>query len=133
MSIPVGLERLRAEIERFAVGPYLLTVSDDDRTHCTAVVASWDGDELVLPAGNRTLSNARSRPSISLLWPPASPGAYSLIVDATVTATRGTGRGDNAITARPTRAVLHRPAAAEPAAGACGSDCAPVFTSEPRP
>jgi len=132
MSIPVGLERLRAEIERFELGPYLLTVSDDDRAHCTAVVVAWAGDELLMPAGNRTLSNARARPSISLLWPPTSPGEHSLIVDATVTATRGTGQGDNAITARPDRAVLHRPAAAENGAGARGSDCAPVFAPKAR-
>ena len=29
MSIPVALERLRAEAERFGATPYLLTVSDE--------------------------------------------------------------------------------------------------------
>ena len=134
MSIPVGLDRLRAEIENFKFDPYLLTVSDDDCPHCTAVVVSWTDDELLMAAGNRTLANAPARPSISLLWSPATRGGFSLIVDATVTATRGTGRGDNSITARPTRAVLHRPATpSEHDLAAGGSDCAPVFESGSRP
>jgi hypothetical protein len=134
MSVAVGLERLRAEIERFEIGPYLLTVADDDRPHCNAVDLSWIGDELVMPAGNRTLANARARPAVSLLWPPSAPGGYSLIVDATVVAADGTGQGDNSITARPTRAVLHRPAAGSerPSAG-CGSDCSPVLDTKARP
>jgi hypothetical protein len=128
VSIPVSLDRLRAEMQRYAVGPYLLTVSDDARPHCVAVVLSWAGDELVIAAGNRTKANAAARPSVSLLWPPAAAGGYSLIVDATVTGTRRTGQGDNAVTVHPTRAVLHRPAGSGDAdPSACGSDCVPVF------
>jgi hypothetical protein len=130
VSVTVSLEQLRAEIELFATAPYLLTVSDDDRPHCVAVVVSWDADELVMGAGNHTLANATARTGVSLLWPPAEPGGYSLIVDATVTAANGTGQGDNSITVQPTRAVLHRPAAgdAEPTT-ACGADCVPVLRS----
>jgi hypothetical protein len=128
VSVPVTLERLRGEIENFDLDPYLLTVSDDDRPHCVAVVVSWAAHELVMGAGNRTLANATARPSVSLLWSPSTAGGYSLIVDATVTATSGTGQGDNSLTARPTRAVLHRPATrGESAASACGADCVPVF------
>jgi hypothetical protein len=125
----VSLDRLRAEIERFTIGPYLLTVSENETPHCVAVNVSWIGEELVLGAGNHTRDNAAARPGVSLLWPPATPGEYSLIVDAAVAATRGTGQGDNEITLRPTRAVLHRPAVAgEPApATACGADCVPVL------
>ena len=128
VSIPVALDRLRAEMQRFAVGPYLLTVSDDASPHCVAVVVSWIDDELVMGTGNRTQANAAARPSVSLLWPSAAAGGYSLIVDATATATHGTGQGDNTITVRPTRAVLHRPAASgEADPSACGSDCVPIF------
>ena len=127
MSIPVALDRLRAEMQRFEVSPYLLTVSDDASPHCVAVVVSWTDDELVMATGNRTKANAAARPSVSLLWAPIAAGGYSLIVDATVTETRGTGQGDNAVTVRPTRAVLHRPAGSgEADPSACGSDCVPV-------
>ena len=128
MSVQVALERLRTEIESFARDPYVVTVSDDDRPHCVAVAVSWDADELVMGAGNRTLANAAARPSVSLLWAPTVAGGYSLIVDATVTATSGSGQGDNSLTVRPTRAVLHRPATDEEStASACGADCVPVF------
>lgn len=128
VSIPVSLDRLRAEVQHFQVGAYLLTVSDDASPHCVAVVVSWIDDELVMESGNRTKANAAARPSVSLLWPPTVSDGYSLIVDATVTATRGTGQGDNTITVRPTRAVLHRPAALDDAdPSACGSDCVPLF------
>jgi hypothetical protein len=127
VSIPVSLDRLRAEMQHFEVGPYLLTVSDDASPHCVAVAVSWTGDELAMGTGNRTKANAAARPSVSLLWPPTVADGYSLIVDATVTVTRGTGAGDNTITVRPTRAVLHRPAASgEADPSACGADCVPL-------
>ncbi len=129
VSVPVGLDDLRAQIGRFPVGPYLLTVSGDQTPHCVAVIATWVDDQLVVGAGNRTRVNAAARPAVSLLWPPSTAGEYSLIVDATATATRGTGQGDNELTLRPTRAVLHRPAAGEgpEPATACGADCVPVL------
>ncbi len=121
MSIPVSLERLRAEIRGFEAAPYLLTVSEDGRPHCVSVAIDWQGDDIVVGAGNRTTANAAARRSVSLLWAPKSPGDYSLIVDGTVTSTSGTGDGDNLVTVQPTGAVLHRPATGG------GSDCAPVL------
>jgi hypothetical protein len=128
MSVAVDLERLREEISGFDSDPYLLTVSDDGRPHSVAVAWSWDGDELVMPAGNTTAANARSRTEIAMLWPPSSRGGYSLIVDGTVTRVAGTGQGDNTVSMRPTRAVLHRPATTESSsAPGCGADCRPVL------
>jgi hypothetical protein len=127
VSVPVSLDRLRAEIANYRVGPYLLTVSDDQAPHCVAVAVEWVDDELVMGAGNRTRGNATARPTVTLLWPPTTPDGYSLIVDAAVTATSGTGNGDNAITVRPSRAVMHRPAAPTGSSdGGCGSDCVPL-------
>lgn len=128
MSVRVELDRLREEISGFDSEPYLVTVSDDGRPHSVAVSCSWDGDELVAPAGNTTVANAGSRPLVTLLWPPTSRGGHSLIVDGTVTRVEGTGQGDNAVSIRPTRAVLHRPATtdASPSPG-CGADCRPVL------
>ncbi|MEX1006412.1 MAG: hypothetical protein WD271_01035 [Acidimicrobiia bacterium] len=111
MSIPVELRQLHEAIDDTDRAPYLLTVSDDGRPHSVAVDFTWHGDELELSVGNRTLEYARARALVSVLWPPKEPTGYSLIVDADVTHTSGTGNGDNMIRIRPTRAVLHRPAA----------------------
>ena len=128
MSISVELAGLRDAIADTDRAPYLLTVADDGRPHSVAVSFEWRDDELAMPVGNRTLANARTRELVSLLWAPSDPGGYSLIVDATVTETRGTGQGDNELVVRPTRAVLHRPAATTDAtADGCGADCVPVL------
>ena len=120
MSIAVGLDELRGQIAAFTTDAYLLTVGDDGRAHSVAVPVRWEGDELVVPGGNTTTANAAARPLVALLWPPPERGGYSLIVDATVTATREAD-GGHEVTLRPTRAVLHRPAPTG------GNDCAPVL------
>ena len=127
MSIAVDLEELRATLETMERAPYLLTVSDDGRAHSVAVAWEWHDDELDCAVGNRTLANARTRPDVSLLWAPNDADGYSLIVDATVTATAGTGEGDNVVRLQPTRAVLHRPAPdGATLASGCGADCIPL-------
>jgi hypothetical protein len=128
VSIAVDLEQLRATIDTLDRAPYLLTVSDDGRAHSVAVAWQWHEDEITCAVGNRTLANAGTRPDVSLLWPPNDADGYSLIVDATVTATSGTGTGDNLVRLQPTRAVLHRPApdGATLATG-CGADCVPLI------
>jgi hypothetical protein len=130
MSISVELAGLRDAIAETDRSPYLLTVSDKGRPHSVAVSWEWRGDELAMPVGNRTLANARGCGLVSLLWPPREPGGYSLIVDATVTGTAGTGSGDNELVVRPTGAVLHRPAAADgDATSPCSADCVPLVRS----
>jgi len=130
MSISVELDALREAIADTDRAPYLLTVAGDGRPHSVAIACEWRGDELAMPVGNRTLANARARELVSLLWPPREPDGYSLIVDATVTSTRGSGEGDNELIVRPTRAVLHRPAAPTGASAAgCASDCVPLLPS----
>lgn len=109
MSIAVVLDELREVIGRRENLAFLLTVGPDARSHCVAVQVSWIDDELVVAAGNCSCDNARARPLVSLLWPPADPGEFSLIVDATVTSTIGSGVGNSHIVAAPTKAVLHRP------------------------
>ena len=82
MSIAVALDELRAQIGAFTTDAYLLTVRDDGRAHSVAVPVRWEGDDLVVPAGNTTAANAAARPLVALLWPPPERGGYSLIVDA---------------------------------------------------
>lgn len=125
MSVPVALDRLRDEAGRFGPRPYLLTVSADGRAHAVSVAVAWDGDELVMAAGRRTVANAADRPHVSLLWPPHEPDGYSLIVDGEAHVSAGPDGAGVAVT--PTTAVLHR-SAPNPGAGAsaCGSDCIPL-------
>ena len=130
MSQPVSLERLRQEVARHECPAYLLTVGPDGRPHSVALTPAWSGDELVMAPGNSSVANAEARRLVSLLWPPAEPGGYSLIVDATVTEASAGGRGDNVLSVRPTKAVLHRPAAApDPDGSASGSDCLPLYSN----
>jgi hypothetical protein len=128
MSIPVDLSELKSVTTANACAPYFLTVGDDGRPHSVEIRWSWNEDELELSVGNRTLANARARTSVSLVWPPDELGGYSLIVDAEVTHAEGSGTGDNVVRARPTRAVLHRPAAGVSDTG-CGADCSPILRS----
>jgi hypothetical protein len=119
VSIAVGLEELRTRVDEFTTDAYVLTVGDDGRAHSVAVSVRWEGDDLVVSAGGTTRRNATARPLVSLLWPPANRGAFSLIVDATATRV-----DDDAevVVLEPTRAVLHRPAPS-----GTGSDCRTVL------
>src|SRR2546421_7570988 len=110
MSVPVELERVREEAERFGTAPYLVTVNADSRPHVVSVAIEWSGDQLRVAAGKRTIANAADRPELCLLWPPSEPGGYSLIVDVTADAAPE-GEADGSLGLRLTKAVLHRPAA----------------------
>jgi hypothetical protein len=131
MSIPVEVAALRDHLEDFGPRGYLLTVGSDGRPHSVGVNVSWTDDLLVTAPGNSTVANATARPLVTLLWPPADPGGNSLIVDAQVVAAVASGEGENSVTLRPTKAVLHRPAGDLPPGGSlrpgCSSDCMPVF------
>lgn len=98
------LKQLAAEIERRGDAAFAVTVGDDG-PHVVSVRIAWDGDDLVGGAGTRTAGNVAARPSLSLLWP-ATFDDYSLIVDGTATVS------DGSLRVAPTRAVLHRSAAA---------------------
>ena len=124
IPVPVAFDQLRTEILRFTFAPYLLTVGDDARPHAVAVSATWEGPRLALEVGKRSAHNSSVRPQVSLLWPPNEPGGHSLIVDGSAAATSRGGY----ITVTPTRAVLHRPAAAgDPTKPGCSADCVPIL------
>jgi len=122
VSVPVSLDRLRAEVDAFGPSAYALTTGADGRPHAVLAAVAWSGDRLALPAGERTAANAGERPHVALLWPPAEAGGYSLIVDGDAEVDGGH------LLVVPTKAVLHRPAAlgAEPTHAGCGSDCLPL-------
>jgi hypothetical protein len=114
MSIKVELDEVRTVAAEQMPFAYLLTVSDDTSAHAVAITPRIGEGSITCEAGKRTCANARSRPNVSLLWPPATPGDYSLIVDGTASVDGET------VHITPERAVRHRPAPDG------GSDCAPV-------
>jgi hypothetical protein len=124
MTVPVGLEQLRAEAAKYGDAPYLLTVSDDGRAHAVSVRVRWQEGKLELSGGTRSRSNASARPAVTLLWPAIEAGGFSLIVDGSAAVV-----GEQ-IVIRPESAVLHRSLAASPDHEA-GSECRPVLTAGP--
>jgi hypothetical protein len=125
MSIPVPLEGLRAALKERDGRAYVLTVSDDALPHAVHVAVRWEGDVLTATVGKRSAANAAARPGVSLLYPVRSEGDYSLIIDGTAVVESD----DNAprLLITPTRAVLHRPAAAPTPASPCAADCVPIL------
>ena len=118
MSIEVT-QQLAEALTRYGFA-YLVTVGDDARAHVVAVTTTLANDILlVTDLGRRTRANLAAHPSVTLVWPPANPSDYSLIVD-------GVGSlGEDELAVAPTRAVLHRPARPQTTttSGGCESDC----------
>ncbi len=116
VSIEVPIEQLFAEIDGWGFG-YLLTVSDDERTHLLALrptVVDRDGDRVLRfdAGGGRACRNAGARPNVSLVFPPGGAtgdrAGMSLVVD-------GTAHVDGVhVDVSPTWAVLHREAPPAP-------------------
>lgn len=93
------------EVDQWGFG-YLLTVTDDQRSHLLALRPQVVGDVLRFDAGGgRACRNASARPQVSVVFPPAEhSNGFSLVVDGEASVD-----GD-VIDVRPTSAVLHRPA-----------------------
>ena len=119
MSLKVELGELANTLEPYGFA-YLVTVGDGGRAHVLAVTPVLGDDGLVVGGvGRHSQENATERPDVTLVWPPAEPGGFSLLVDGAATVDGET------ITVTPTKAVLHRPAPG-PDGLRAGSDCAPV-------
>ncbi|HEX6249009.1 MAG TPA: pyridoxamine 5'-phosphate oxidase family protein [Nocardioidaceae bacterium] len=119
MSVKVDLASLADTVADYGYA-YLLTVSEDRRPHAVAVEPHLHAGRLAVAGlGRRTLQNLTERPDVTLLFPPAETGGYSLIVDGHGAVT---GEGAEVV---PVHAVLHRPAdhATGPTEGSCGNDC----------
>ena len=114
MSIKVDLSEVASVAAGQAPFAYLLTVSDDATAHVVAVTVTFGEGVLVCSAGGTSCRNVATRPNVSLLWPPAVPTDYSLIVDGVASVS------DSVVTIVPSRAVKHRPAVGG------GNDCGPV-------
>lgn len=119
MSVKVDLNQLADKLADYTFA-YLVTVDDNYHAHTVAVEPQFvDGVINVGAVGDHTRRNLALHDAVTLIWPPRTPGGYSLIVD---------GRGEPAATdddtphVVPSRAVLHRRRAAQsPSSGS--NDC----------
>src|ERR1700754_5164827 len=81
MSVKVDLDQLADALADFTFA-YLITVGADYRAHTVAVQPVLDGGVFdVGSIGNTTRRNVGEHDGVTLVWPPASPGGYTLIVD----------------------------------------------------
>ncbi|OBK15071.1 hypothetical protein [Mycobacterium asiaticum] len=120
----VDFDRLATALPDFPFG-YLVSVDDNYRVHTVTVDPVLRGGVLdVGVIGGGTRRNVTRRNSVTVLFPPAEPSGYSLIVDGTAELSDddpdiGTVR----CVVVPTRALLHRNADAPSAAKGCLHDC----------
>lgn len=121
MSVKVDIDELADALADFTFA-YLVTVGDDFRAHTVAVDPMLaDGRFTVAGIGNSTRRNAAAHPDVTLVWPPARDGGYTLIADGRADV------ADEALAITPVRAVLHRPATpGTPTNSGCGDDCVPL-------
>jgi hypothetical protein len=122
MSVKVDLDKLAEALTDFPFG-YLITVGEDFRAHTVAVEPVLvDGVFDVGQMGSGTRRNAGEHPDVTVIWPPAEPGGYTLIVDG-----RAEVR-DGGLTVAPTKAILHRRATSDSAATSPDGlhDCLPL-------
>ena len=132
MSVPVEVEKLQDEVAERGTGAFLLTVGADLRPRIVAVTldpAVGAEGALTMGVGRSSARNARERPGVSLFWPPAEPGGYSLIVDGEADLPAEADPGAERLTVRATQAILHRPRQDESSPGCStspSSDCQPL-------
>jgi hypothetical protein len=121
VTMKVELDELAARLAEYTFA-YLVTVGDEGRAHLLAVLPEISGDTLTIGGvGKHSLANVDTHPTATLVWPPAAPDGFSLIVDGAASA----GDGESEIVVTPTKAILHRPAV-DADGRRTGSDCAPV-------
>lgn len=113
--------------------PLLVSVGPQGNPHCSFVSVSWSPDAtLVIDPAPRgwPAADAAGHRTVSLVWPPAARGDYSLIVDGTATALDG--GGTDLLRLSPAKAVLHRRIPApEGVTSQCGWDCVPIPVAKP--
>jgi hypothetical protein len=123
MSIPVDVADLAKALEDFGAG-YLLTTSAERTVKVVTVEPAVVGDVVVVEApGAGTLRNLAGHAAVTLVFPPAEPRGFTLLVDGTAAV------DGHDVRVTPTGAVLHRPAShadGPPPPDGCGHDCAPV-------
>ena len=120
------VEPLREEASKFTTEPYLLTVDGEHRPHCITTSITWREARIIVRAPSEwNASEAAGHKDVSLLWPPAETGGYSLIVDGVADACWVAD--EMMLMIDPTRAVLHRAGRASDPGSSCSSDCVSIL------
>lgn len=109
MSFAVEPADLAGVAVRHGGTAYVLTTGSDQRPRVIHVAVEVLDGVIRAVVGRSAAGNARVRPQVCVLWPPAEDG-FSLIADGIATVDAGAGSG-TAITITVTSAVRHRPAA----------------------
>jgi len=107
MSIKVALSDLAEHVVPRGPG-YLVTTGPDGRPHTTHVQFELEGSTLRARAGRKTIRNINAQSLVALLWPPASPDDYNLIIDGTATAVDVNDEGLGYASIEATHAILHQ-------------------------
>ena len=123
MSIPVAIDQLAEALADFGAG-YLLTASAEGKVKAITVEPVVRQGAVVVPGpSGGTAANLAANPQVTLVFPPAVPRGYTLIVDGTAQVS-----GDDFLVT-PQAAVLHRPSShsdGPPPPDGCAHDCRPV-------
>ena len=132
MSIPVEIDDLEEAIDNYGVNAYLITTDSKSHPHITHITLSTLSYPFICNIGRKTAANVLARPSVAMLWPPVSPGDYSLIVDGMMQVEENP-EGSSQGVFKPKSAILHRSALNQnpDMVEGCSSDCHPV-TSEKK-
>ena len=108
---------------------YLITVMESGHPNPVPVMPVLKGDTIHVTAigGRKSRSNLARSKDVTVLWPPVTPGEYTIICDGVAEVTDPGTPGDDALaslTFVPSRAVLIRVATpASPGETPCYSDC----------
>ncbi|MCH2622678.1 MAG: pyridoxamine 5'-phosphate oxidase family protein [Acidimicrobiales bacterium] len=117
MSMPVTAGEVAARLEEYGTSAFLVTVGDDGSPKVVHLALVWEGNSgggsFRCTPGGGTLRNLAESGPVTLVFPPAEPGGYSMLID-------GTGRVAGASDELPGTddlvridfggGVLHRPA-----------------------
>jgi hypothetical protein len=117
----MSIRTLSEAIFHYGRDAYLQTIGNDG-PHTSRVTIDLRGDSIGCAVGATISENIAREPKVSLFWPPAEPGGYSLIVNGVAADDRPRSQATTEMAL--TKAVLHRPGSKHDDNDVpCGADC----------
>ena len=87
MSMPVTAGEVAARLEEYGTSAFLVTVGDDGSPKVVHLALVWEGNSgggsFRCTPGGGTLRNLAESGAVTLVFPPAEPGGYSMLIDGT--------------------------------------------------
>lgn len=130
MSSEVDFARLAEKLVGYDHA-YLITVDAENRPHPVPVTPVLRAGTVYIGAlgGRRSRTNLARTAEVTVLWPPPSPGGYTVIVDGTAQVSETGEAAQVSICA--SRAVLIRvPSPESPGGTSCYNDCIDLSVSQ---